>query len=415
MTDAVRLAGCLDDLRAVADRIGHGASEHSRSGTDADLAVKLFGTTMGAYLSHLWADPDHPVFLPSVGFYQMYGSPNPDTIYRTAVIDGSGEYVVTGHRGSVPDVSLMPFGPPTSTGLRTFEPFDLDDLAIGPDGTFQVSLSRRQPREAQNWWRLDPDMRTLMLRSVSEEWGRHIEPRLAITRLDVDPRRERFATDTLRSRLQSFAAVVEAMIMSGVNRVTDLRTKGIINRLIAVDYSQRGGRADQWYHEGCFSLGDDEVLLVEAQLQPGCRTFSLSLTDPLFSTIDWANAQSSLNRHQAVVDPDGLLRAVVAHSDPSVHNWLDTTGHPFGVLQCRWIGGREAPQAISGTPPFPPTPWRVLYRTPYSGSDPRNGLRPFGPARSGSSFALSGENHPVPWKSRRGAHQLNGWEGDERG
>ena len=90
-------------------------TQHGGSATDADLAVKLFGTTMGAYLSHLWADPDHPAFLPSVGYYQMYGSPNPDTIYRTAVIDGSGEYLV-GHRGSVPDVSIMPFGRPTCSG-----------------------------------------------------------------------------------------------------------------------------------------------------------------------------------------------------------------------------------------------------------------------------------------------------------
>jgi hypothetical protein len=69
----------------------------------------------------------------------------------------------------------------------------------------------------------------------------------------------------------------------------------------------------------------------------------LSLTDPLLSTIDWANAHSSLNRHQAVIDPDGLLRAVVGRSDPGVHNWLDTTGYDFGVLQCRWMGGGAPP------------------------------------------------------------------------
>ena len=214
-----------------------------------------------------------------------------------------------------------------------------------------MSLSQHRPREAPNWWPLDPDMRTLMLRSVSEEWGAHVEPRLAITRLDVDPGGYDSPLMLFDSGCESFGVVVEGMIMSGVNRITDLRENGIVNRLVAVDYSQNGGRVDQWYHEGCFSLGDDEVLLVEAQLRPGCRTFSLSLTDPLFSTIDWANAQSSLNRHQAIVDPDGLLRAVVAHSDPAVHNWLDTTGHDFGVLQCRWMGGGGAPVVSVGVLP----------------------------------------------------------------
>ena len=40
---------------------------------------------MGAYLSHLSSGPDHPAFLPSAGYYSMYGSPNPDTVYRSAI------------------------------------------------------------------------------------------------------------------------------------------------------------------------------------------------------------------------------------------------------------------------------------------------------------------------------------------
>ena len=68
------------------------------------------------------------------------------------------------------------------------------------------------------------------------------------------------------------------------------------------------------------------------------------MTDAFFSTIDWANAQSSLNQRQAVIDGDGVLRVVVAASDPGVHNWLDTTGHDFGVLQLRWMGGDQAPE-----------------------------------------------------------------------
>ncbi len=132
--------------------------------------------------------------------------------------------------------------------------------------------------------------------------------------------------------------------MSGVGRIGRLRADGVINRLVTVDYSGTGGGlADQWYQEGCYSLADDEVLLVETTLDPSCRAFSLSLTDACFSTIDWMNAQSSLNRSQAVVDPDGVLRVVVGATDPGVPNWLDTTGHEFGALQFRWTGTPTAP------------------------------------------------------------------------
>ena len=338
-TDPIGWAACLDDLRELADRL------HARvgDGREADIAVKMFGAVMGAYLTHLWAEPDHTSFLPSVGYYQMYGTPNPDTVYRNAAIDGTGEYVIRGHRGTVPDVSIMPFGSPTATGLRTFRPFDFNDLTIDTDGTFEVVLSGQPPDVAANWWRLETEMRTLMLRSVSDDWGAHVEPRVAIVRLDTDPRRERIETDALRRRFQAFAAVVEAMVMSGINRVAALRSEGIVNQLRLVDYSGNGGLDDQWYQEGCFELGDDEVLLVEARPSPEVRAYSLALTDAYFSTIDWANAQSSLNRKQAVIDPDGVLRAVVAVSDPGVRNWLDTTGHRFGVLQCRWTGGSLPP------------------------------------------------------------------------
>jgi hypothetical protein len=341
-TDPVGWAACLDDLREVANRL----RERVEDGREADMAVKMFGAVTGAYLTHLWAEPDHTAFLPSVGYYQMYGTPNPDTLYRNAAIDGTGEYVIRGHRGTVPDVSIMPFGSPTATGLRTFRPFDFNELTVGADGTFEVLLSAHPSDGATNWWHLEPDMRTLMLRSVSDDWGVHVEPRVAIVRLDVDPRRPSVDPDALRRRLQAFATVVEAMVMSGINRVAALRSGGIVNQLSLVDYSANGGLADQWYQEGCFALGNDEVLLVEARPSPEVRAYSLALTDPYFSTIDWANAQSSLNRNQAVIDPDGVLRAVVAASDPGVRNWLDTTGHRFGVLQCRWSGGPLPPHVV---------------------------------------------------------------------
>jgi hypothetical protein len=345
--DGVGWTQCLEEVRGVAERLAQ-ALDLGDQNREADIALKMFGAISGACLTFLWADPDHPTFFPSVGYYQMYGSPNPDTVYRTAAVDGNGQYQITGQRGTAPDVSIMAFGGPTAEGLRTYPPFELSELAVAQDGTFEVVVSRERPAGVQNWWQLDEGMRTLMLRSVSEEWGTHVDPRLAIVRLDVDPRRARVTPQALRERLQFFPLVVEGMIMSGIKRVRELRTQGVINRLAVVDYSGNGGRSDQWYQEGCFSLADGEVLVIEAHPSPGCRAFSLSLTDPFFSTIDWTNAHSSMNHHQALLQ-DGTMWAVVADADPGIHNWLDTTGHRLGVLQCRWLGGTAMPE-VSLTP-----------------------------------------------------------------
>jgi hypothetical protein len=344
-TEAVGWSDWIDGLRGMATTLFEDARA-SGAGREADLAMKIFGTMMGAYLSHLSSDPDHPVFLPSAGYYSMYGSPNPDTVYRSAVVDDTGHYLITGRRGTAPDVTIMAFGRPTPKGLETFAPFDLAELALDDDGGFEVVLSGERPDNVRNWWQLEPGTRSLMLRSVSTDWAGHADPVLAIVRLDGNPRRQRIGSDALRQRVSSFAYVVEAMIKSGINRVAQLRTEGIVNRVVTVDYSSGGGLRDQWYQEGCFELEDDEALLIEVHVLEACRGFSLSLTDAFFSTLDWANAQSSLNDQQAVLDSDGVLRVVVGPWDPGVKNWLDTIGHQFGVLQFRWSGGHEAPRIV---------------------------------------------------------------------
>jgi hypothetical protein len=282
----------------------------------------------------------------------MYGSPNPDTVYRDAAIDGAGEYLIAGHRGTAPDVTIMPFGGPVAGGLQTFAPFDLDDLAIDDDGTFEVVASATRPAQSRNWWQLDTDMRTLMLRSVSDRWEETVDPRVAIVRLDVGPRRERSDPAALERKFHSYAAIVEAKVISGLRRVANLRADGIVNALTQVDYSGTGGGlADQWYQEGCFALGDGEALLIETVLDPRCRAFTLSLTDAAFSTIDWSNATGSLNRRQAIIDEDGVLRVVVGAEDPGLANWLDSTGHLAGALQFRWSGLPVAPDvAIRAVP-----------------------------------------------------------------
>jgi hypothetical protein len=60
-------------------------------------------------------------------------------------------------------------------------------------------------------------------------------------------------------------------------------------------------------------------------------------------SLDFANHQSSLNGHQARLDRDGVFRAVVAHRDPSVPNWLDTAGHAEGAMIYRWNQADSAP------------------------------------------------------------------------
>ena len=62
--------------------------------------------------------------------------------------------------------------------------------------------------------------------------------------------------------------------------------------------------------------------------------------------LDIIDRVTSLNESQAHVDDDGLVRFVLAHRDPGIQNWLDTSGRPQGLCSGRWV--RPAgPPAVS--------------------------------------------------------------------
>ena len=46
---------------------------------------------------------------------------------------------------------------------------------------------------------------------------------------------------------------------------------------------------------------------------------------------------------QARADSDGKLRIVVSARDPGIANWMDTAGHPSGIIQGRWTGCDSQP------------------------------------------------------------------------
>jgi hypothetical protein len=60
--------------------------------------------------------------------------------------------------------------------------------------------------------------------------------------------------------------------------------------------------------------------------------------------MDFAERQTSLNAHQARLDPDGAFRGVIAHRDPGVPNWLDTAGHRRGTLALRFLLAEQTPK-----------------------------------------------------------------------
>lgn len=53
---------------------------------------------------------------------------------------------------------------------------------------------------------------------------------------------------------------------------------------------------------------------------------------------EYINHQSSLTISNAIANPDGTYTWVVSEKDPSVQNWIDTTGIGEGTMTIRWTG-----------------------------------------------------------------------------
>lgn len=333
-------ASAMLALGEAGDRLAARVRERGEADGTGDLYLTMLGALMDSYLNQLSVDAAHPAFLPCTGYFQHLGSPNPDTVYRRAPIDAAAAYRITGHRGTASDVSLMAF---TEPAMRSWPARDLSGFAHGPDGAIDLIASTERPAgHTGDWLRLEPGMTCLWLRSVSDDWGRESDPELAITRVGAASR-QRPAADALEARLAAVAAKVERIVAYGMTRVDELAGAGFVNALKTVDYAASGAMPLQHYHEGLFDLADDEALLVEAEMPADCRYFSWSLTDRMLVTLDWMNAQTSLNRTQAALDPDGVLRVVLSRSDPGAPNWMETSGYRSGVLQCRHQGSRRPP------------------------------------------------------------------------
>jgi hypothetical protein len=119
-----------------------------------------------------------------------------------------------------------------------------------------------------------------------------------------------------------------------------------------------GGQSTNIYAGGVYELEPDEALIVETRITVAPEYIGFHLASLWGESHDFANHQSSLNGSQMEIDDDGVLRWVVAHRDPGVPNWVDTTGHREGFLVPRW--------AYSQTPPKQDWPSIAAKKVPWA-------------------------------------------------
>lgn len=320
--------------------------------TEQDLAEGLdyLAGSIRASLQMAWAyQPDHPFLVNSTSQHTKMGLDNPDTVYYHANVRPELTYVVRGRRGSTVDLSFQVLGgdyTPSSTPDGTTA-FDDRTLEIGPDGEFEVVFGPGGDVP------LPESARMLAVREVYGDWAGEQRGSLTIHRADtlgtptppltteaVD-KRYAVAAKMLIGRIQTWFVFPEWFYLNEpVNTLTAPRPTP-------------GGLSSQWSSVGHYDLQDDEAVVItipRAQADGHCAPYlGFQLGTVWYTSLDYIGHQTSLNHAQAQVDPDGMIRIVVAEHDPGVANWVERIGHDRGYLQFRWqrlsreLGAEDGP------------------------------------------------------------------------
>ena len=263
----------------------------------------------------------------------------PDFHYRHAFIDGAGDYRIRGRRGAGhwTEFHLQGgfWGDPDYAQLGTW---DLDDFAIDADGSFEIVLSAGH--HGGNWIHLEADRPDYMIvvRDVIYDWERDEPTRLEIDSLANWPTEIGYIGEAeLYRRIDKASTFILTSARHWIARVKEIVDEVGYNRFWEGRETNIGGIQHAGYHFMVFDIADDNALVIEVDVPAGGKFWGIQTADLCQQTLDYLNHQSSLNAHQAIVDPDGKARFVLSLKDPGVPNWIDTAGVKRGIAAWRWV------------------------------------------------------------------------------
>ena len=295
-------------------------------------------------------------------------------------------YRITGRLGTAHYLSFQ-----VNEGMANHGNIRGDQLELEPDGSFILWVGPEA--RTGNWMPTPPGADFLIVRQFFYDWSTE-EPADARDRARGRPRR--FAGQTWRTPMRPPRTGWPGSCRRSPPGSTPVPGSGSTSRSwarcrIATDSSRpppsrsRGERS-RTSTGGGISTWPRTMRSSSMCSPPTPCYWSVHLGNFWWESLDYCYRHTSLNGFQAELDADGRFRAVIAHQDPGVANWLDTCGHARGPMLFRWIVADHAPDPTCTVVPFS----RVREHLPDT-------TRPVSPVRA------PGHHRPT---ARRGATPL---------
>lgn len=261
---------------------------------------------------------------------RRWGLDNPDVIYRSATIDESGSYVIRGIRHSSQNIYFQVTDAYVGDGTlgNTTGFLAGSDLNTAADGSFTLTLSAGPGQLGENHIQLGAGSKRIIVRDTLANWATETPAELQLTQV---------GGPVVAVPADPAAEVARRMTLQGefwANYTKQLLELLPVNA-VAPPAPTRGGLPGQVSAFAQFDLRADEALVLTVD-PADAPYFGMQLGNNWFTSMNYWNHQSSLNRAQAMTNPDGSVTFVVSQRDPSICNWIDPTGHNRGLIFLRW-------------------------------------------------------------------------------
>ncbi|MDX1506431.1 MAG: DUF1214 domain-containing protein [Spongiibacter sp.] len=282
-------------------------------------------------------DVEYPTLFKFLSSRIQYGLPAADALYQWAPVHGDYVYRIKGRRGSAHMLDIE-----TRVGhfahIGDWQIYDrCGDFAVDDDGTIEIVLSHRE--QPGNWVKIPQGYGDIIFRQYFYDWATESPAEVIISRdharypappctAESLALRSRLLLDWLRNLPGFFAEQVKSYYANPGNTM--------VFDEVSI------GWAELRYGKMAYECAEDEALIIEV-VPPKAEYWSVQLYSHYWDARDWALRQTSINGHQAVLDSEGVFRAVLSHRDPGVDNWLDLAGHVTGLLSARYFRAKTVP------------------------------------------------------------------------
>jgi hypothetical protein len=330
---------------------------------------------------------ERPFFMRQNDLVTQWGGPNADNVYRHARIDPTRRYRIRGRMHSCEEFILaMRAGFMHQEKWGTLAEHNASDIGIGAGDEFEFFLGGDGTEPG--WLPIPEGAVMCSLREYYFDWAESEPATFTIECLDGPDHLPRVTADAFAAKVADAAAGVERSMTYWNQYMIDQRAIRDDNSFHG-SFAQDKGLAAARYGFCFWDLGPDEALIIESGV-PDARYWSLQLY-PMgwFELADPVERITSLNHVQTTLSSDGRIRAVVAHRDPGVVNWLDAGGRRNGLCTLRWFW------PISDDAPAPTA--RVVHVDEVRGSMPDDTVL-VGPEER--SATLESRRRHLAWRFR---------------